>query len=64
MKYLNQYKKLIDDKFIEFNRNPEEHKKELKEFIEYSINSKYAKELSKYLGNQLESNFWKEFSKK
>ena len=45
LKYLNQYKKLIDDKFIEFNRNPSEHKKELEEFIDNSINSKYAKEL-------------------
>ncbi len=64
MKYLNEYKKLIDNKFEEFNKNPEEHKKELEEFIEKSINSKYAIELSKCLGNKLEYNFLKEFSKK
>ena len=64
LKYLNEYKKLIDNKFEEFNKNPEEHKKELEEFIEKSINSKYAIELSKCLGNKLEYNFLKEFSKK
>ena len=64
LKYLHEYKKLIDNKFEEFTKNPEEHKKELEEFIEKSINSKYAKELSKCLGNKLEYNYLKEFSKK
>ena len=45
-------------------KNPEEYKKELEEFIEKSINSKYGKELSKYFGNQLEYNYLKEFKKK
>jgi hypothetical protein len=63
LRYLNKYKKTINDYFEKIMKNKDE--KELQSFIENGINSKYSKGICKYLNNKyFVEKFLNETSKK
>ena len=63
LRYLNKYKKIINEHFEKIRKNNNE--KELQSFIENGIHSKYSKEICKYLNNNyFIDKFLKETSRK
>ena len=62
LRYLNKYKKIINDNFEEILKDQKGLK--LEEFINNAINSKYSKGICKYLGHDFNEQFYKEVSQK
>ena len=63
LKYLNEYEKKINQKYLDLLNNKQKYEEEIDEFIRKAFNSNFSKELSKCFKVELNQNLIHEYKK-
>ena len=63
LKYLNEYEKKINEKYLDLLNNKQNYEEEIDNFIQKALNTNFSKELSKCLNPKLNQNLVHEYKK-